>query len=153
MLPSRREFLISSGLAAGALMLSRHAAARPDPDPTYFKWKALSEDAWVGFGEGGNSLVLLGKSSAALVDCKNAPFGPCLRREAEALGAPVKLVINTHHHPDPPGGSHAFRRDDKVAMVAHEKCKPRIAGNLSRYISQAKEAVISLTESKNPAAE
>jgi glyoxylase-like metal-dependent hydrolase (beta-lactamase superfamily II) len=144
---SRRQFLAASALAAVA---SRASLAFPDPDPTFFTWKPLSEDAWVGFGEGGNSLVLMGKGAAALVDCKNAPFGACLRREAEALGAPVKLVINTHHHADHTGGNHAFTQD--LSIVAHEKCKPRIAGNMNRYIAAAKEAVLSLTESKNPAA-
>ncbi len=147
----RRNFLASTGLAAAALALRPGSGlAAADPDPTYFTWKALSEDAWVGFGEGGNTLVLMGRSAAALVDCKNAPFGACLRREAEALGAPIKLVINTHHHADHTGGNHAFSKD--LPIVAHENCKPRIANNMARYVAQAKEAVLSLTESKNPAA-
>lgn len=152
---SRREFLAAAGLATASLLLRpRLVLASPhvDPDETFFKWKALSEDAWVGFGEGGNTLVLMGKSGAALVDCKNAPFGAALRREAEALGAPVRLVINTHHHADHTGGNHVFTPIKDLPIVAHEKCKPRIAGNMSRYIAQAKEAVVTLSENKSPAA-
>jgi glyoxylase-like metal-dependent hydrolase (beta-lactamase superfamily II) len=153
MLASRREFLLAAGLATGSLLVRGRAAAgllRADDPPTFFKWQSLSEDAWVGFGQGGNTLVLMGKSSAALVDCKNAPFGATLRREAEALGAPIKLVVNTHHHADHTGGNHAFSKN--LPIVAHEKCKPRIAGNMNRYISAAKEAVLALTDDKNPAA-
>ena len=148
---ARRQFLAAAGLAAASLALRpRSILARAEPAESFFTWQPLSEDAWVGFGEGGNTLVLMGQSAAALVDCKNAPFGAALRREAEALGAPVKLVINTHHHADHTGGNHAFSKD--LPIVAHEKCKPRIAGNMSRYIAQAKEAVLSLTENKSPAA-
>ncbi len=151
MVVPRRQFLTAAGLAAASLALRpRFAFALPAPDPTFFTWKALSEDAWVGFGEGGNTLVLMGKGAAALVDCKNAPFGAALKREAEALGAPIKLVINTHHHADHTGGNHAFPKP--TGLVAHEKCKPRIAANMNRYIAQAKEAVLSLTDNKNPAA-
>src|SRR5579862_7016969 len=104
----RRQFLASAGFAAAALAIRpRLGLAVPDPVQTFFTWKPLSEDAWVGFGEGGNTLVLMGQSGSALIDCKNAPFGACLRREAEALGSAVKLVINTHHHADHTGGNHA----------------------------------------------
>jgi cyclase len=146
----RRKFLATAGLTAAATILRPSLSWAREPDATYFKWTSLTEDAWVGTGEGGNTLVLMGKSAAALIDCKHAPFGKALRREAEALGAPIKLVINTHHHADHTGGNHAFSGD--LPILAHEKAKPRIAGNMNRYISAAKEAVTSLTASTSPAA-
>lgn len=149
---TRREFLgtlgVGIGLAAAAGLTPAARAVIRDPDPTFFTWKPLCEDVRVAFGEGGNTLLIEGKDAAILVDCKNAPFGATLRREAQALGTPVKLVINTHHHADHTGGNHAFTKD--LPVIAQEKAKPRIAARMDRYISQAKEAVLSLSNRKEP---
>jgi glyoxylase-like metal-dependent hydrolase (beta-lactamase superfamily II) len=156
---SRRDFLVLSAAAAAAGLLFRGTPARgaqgPDPkatapDPkTWFDWRTAGEDAWAGFEEGGNTLVVMGKNGAILVDCKNAPFGVTLRQEAELLGQPIRQVINTHHHADHTGGNHAFVAD--VPILAHPNCKVRIAGQINKYISQAKEAVIRLSAvSKTP---
>ncbi len=151
---SRRRFLGCLAAGAGAISFRRPVHAFPiigkDPEETFFQWKPVSEDVWIAFGQGGNTLVLAGKGAAVLVDCKNAPFGAALRREAEAQGAPIKLVVNTHHHGDHTGGNHAFSKD--LAIVAHEKCKPRIAPQMNRYISQAKEAVLTLSADERPCA-
>lgn len=152
---TRREFLALSAAGAGYLVLSRTGLARviPDPQPEFFDWKAAGSAATaaIAFGQGGNSLLLIGPDSSLLVDCKNAPVGTVLRREALARGHKLALVINTHHHADHTGGNHAFTKDTPV--LAHENAKPRIAPQMSRYISQAKEAMTGLAQAKGPAGE
>jgi len=156
MAQSRRKFL-TRGLAgaAGVLMIGGRsgsvlASLRTDPSPDFFDWKPAGKDH-VALGEGGNSLLIIGRGGSVLVDCKNAPFGAALRREAARRDATLELVINTHHHADHTGGNHAFSAD--LPILAHENCKPRIEPQMNRYISQAKEAVASLTASEKPAAE
>lgn len=140
----RRQFLTLLGAAAGVSLLPirRTHAARGEPD-RYFQWQEAAPGAHVALGEGGNSLVVVGPEGTVLVDCKNAPFGACLRREAETWGRPLQLVINTHHHADHTGGNHAFVAD--IPVMAHPACKPRIAPQVNRYISQAKEAITRLS--------
>jgi glyoxylase-like metal-dependent hydrolase (beta-lactamase superfamily II) len=157
---SRRDFLLAgSALAASTLTAGRlwARAGQPFQQPSttrqvnpsevrYFEWKKAADRAHVAFGEGGNSLVVLGKDGAVLVDTKNAGFGETLRNEAAALGSPLALVINTHHHADHTGGNSEYTRD--LPVLAHTKAKPRIAANTERYVAGAKGTVSAMF--KNP---
>lgn len=136
----RREFLAASAAAAALSMVpAAGRAAMIAPEPTFFDWKPVAGPVWAGFGQGGNSTLIVGKEVSYLFDTKNAPFGATLRREVQAK-APGRLVlINTHHHSDHTGGNHAFAADHTI--LAHEKALPRIPNNFARYISGIKEAV------------
>src|SRR5262245_44141946 len=82
---SRREFVAAAASAAAGLALTGHARGHARADDRYFEWKPVGEGVVAAFGAGGNAMVLLGTDASLLVDCKNAPFGPALRREAEAI--------------------------------------------------------------------
>ncbi|CAG0994913.1 hypothetical protein PHYC_02503 [Phycisphaerales bacterium] len=136
---SRREFLVMAAAAgAGAGLGARVARARTRRDETFFEWKTLREGVVVALGYGGNAMVVKGKDGGLLVDCKNAPYGTTLRREAEIQCGKLLAIINTHHHADHTGGNHAFTGD--IPTYAHEKGTPRVLGQMNRYVSQAKEA-------------
>lgn len=142
---TRREVLrLAAASAAGAAFLPA-AMAHALADDTFFTWKPAAEGAMVAFGSGGNSLVLRGKGATLLVDCKNAPYGACLRREAKD----VTVVVNTHHHADHTGGNHAFSKDVKI--IAQRNATPRVLGQMNRYVSQMKEAATQLGEATGPA--
>lgn len=143
---TRREALRLVVVSAAGAAMGARAMAHTD-DATFFDWKPAA-GAKVAFGYGGNALVLAGKDASLLVDCKNAPFGDCLRREA---GPALTHVVNTHHHADHTGGNHAFTKDLKI--VAQINSTPRILGQMNRYVSQLKEAVNQLGEAKGPAAD
>lgn len=138
---SRREFLGRlGGLVAGAAgvpAIAGHGARRVRA-AAFFEWKALRAGVHVAVGQGGNSLAVQG----LLVDCKNAPFGDVLRREAVERAGPIDLVVNTHHHADHTGGNHAFIKD--VPTASHEGAQPRVVLQTDRYISQIKQAVIEM---------
>lgn len=145
---TRRDLLrLAAAGAAGAFLLP-HAMATSTTEDTFFTWKPAADDAKVAFGSGGNALVLRGNNAALLVDCKNAPYGDCLRREA---GPGLTTVVNTHHHADHTGGNHAFTKDLKI--VAQINATPRILGQMNRYVSQLKEAITQLGDAKGPAAD
>ncbi len=149
---TRRRFLACTLAAAGCAVLGgRPARARvARPADTYFEWKKAGDKGHVAFGEGGNALLLPGEGGALLVDCKNAPFGAALRREAEGLGARLSTIINTHHHGDHTGGNCDFTADRLV--YAHERAKPRVVAQLDRYKGQITEGVAQVSRSRSPAA-
>ena len=124
---NRRQALhsIAAGSACGFLapLALAHARTQPadaaPPLADFLVWKAAGKGAMVGIGSGGNSTLLLGTEVGALIDCKNAPYGECLRREATRRCKEIKLVINTHHHGDHTGGNQVF---SDVVIVGHENC-------------------------------
>jgi cyclase len=130
-LTTRRQFVAASSGAAAALLLCRPLLARTARGDTYFEVKEAGGHARILLGEGGNTLVVMGDGESLLIDCKNAPFGTTLRREAAPGAPPLRYVVNTHHHADHTGGNHAFR---DVTLFAHEKAAPRIPANVERYV-------------------
>jgi glyoxylase-like metal-dependent hydrolase (beta-lactamase superfamily II) len=176
--PSRRTFLGLMALAAcaGATPRTAAAAARPRrqasaPGQTYFEWSLAAPGVHVAMGEGGNALLATTEAGldggALLVDCKNAPFGPVLRREAEAILAAgaagagagaLRWVINTHHHADHTGGNVAFI-DPRVAgledapavtVMAHEKARERVLGQVSRFRQSTQGGLPVVNRSQRP---
>ena len=123
----------------------------PQPEADFLIWKPAGDRAWCAVGSGGNSTLLRGDGAAVLIDCKNAPYGPCLRRESLRRVPSLAMVINTHHHGDHTGGNHAFSAD--IEIVAHDKCTDRVLGQMNRYISQMKEAATQLAEGTIPSTE
>lgn len=151
MLISRRSFLASSALAAAGLALPAHRAlARPDEE-LLFDWKPVADKVKVAFGFGGNAMLVMGKGAGLLSDAKNAPYGQQLRRECEAAAGQILALVNTHHHADHTGGNHAFTKD--IEVIAHDNASPRIRGQSNRYLSQMKEGLKELAESKSKAAD
>lgn len=145
---TRRAFVAMSAATFAAAALSRRATAKVRDD-SFLDWKPQRDTAFAAYGYGGNSLALRGKDGGVLIDCKNAPFGAALRREAAARVGALRAVINTHHHADHTGGNHAFITD--VPTFAHEKATPRILGQMNRYIAQAKEAATQWGDRTGPA--
>jgi len=159
---SRRGFLLATSSLAAASLAGTRAWARVQPvqpaaparpvtrqvqpsEARYFEWKKAGGGVHVAFGEGGNTLVMLGKDESLLVDTKNCGFGDTLRLEAVALGSPIGLVLNTHHHADHTGGNSVFAKD--LPLLAHTKAKARIAANAPRYTAGAKSTVSTMFKS------
>lgn len=132
---TRRAFLASGAAVAalGPTALARRDAYRwrTTAAPDYFEWKSLKTGAYAAFGEGGNTLLVTSGGKSLLVDCKNAPFGDTLRREAGLRAANLTYVVNTHHHADHTGGNTAFVRS--VPVFAHGKARNRVIEQLDRY--------------------
>lgn len=153
---SRRQFAALSfftgaGLALGVAPSPALARAlRLHADPTPFSWKEIAPGVKVAGEQGGNALVLVAGGQALLVDCKNPPYGPALRRDASAMGGTLTTVVNTHHHADHTGGNAAFTNN--LSVIAHEKGAPRTKAQIVRY-KAALEGVPADSEfSKDPRA-
>jgi glyoxylase-like metal-dependent hydrolase (beta-lactamase superfamily II) len=145
-----------------------HGGPRRAARPAFvFEWKDLgSPDGPIfcrgGFGEGGNSLAVIQRGvGAVLADTKNSPFGSLLAQDLIALDevpvdklqsgaqpAPLKLVINTHHHYDHTGGNHAFA--GKVDHLAHPNAIERIKSQTKLYQDNAAATIRKLASSGKP---
>lgn len=125
---TRREFTRLVALAGGAVALPGLAggAIRQDDAPaTVFNWSPLGPGgAFLCAGQGGNALVVASAGESMLIDTKNAGFGHALKAEAEKQGAPLRWVVNTHHHADHTGGNYAFT--GAPGVIAHRNAEPRI---------------------------
>lgn len=161
---SRRRFsALSTGfLGAGLLTRSAAWAARFGhvSADTWFEWKRVAAGAWVGMGEGGNSLAVGDAGQWVLVDTKNPGFADALRREGSAVVSssdepgtpPAKLVrvINTHHHADHTGGNYGFA--GTTTILAHVNAAPRIQSQLERYKERLRAVPSQVGKSEKDAA-
>ena len=74
------------------------------------------------------------------MDTKVSGFGQVLEREARALGASIRTVVNTHHHGDHTGGNDAFTRS--ATTIAHERAKTRVLASVGESLAQLKGAPV-----------
>lgn len=168
MMTTRRDFLAASGtLAATAIVASSALGALPaglfrpgrgrsswalgatGEDP-YFPPVKIADSTYSLSGEGGNSLAFVAGGGTLLIDTKNAGFGSQLRRDVESLGAPLKMVINTHHHYDHTGGNAAFTKD--ATVLAHESAKQRIGDQVQLYARNLPQTLRNLKDVDTPTA-
>jgi len=91
---------------------------------TYFTWEQVAPGVRAAIGGGGNVLLVSDGGEALISDAKNLGLGHTLRREAEALGTPITVAVNTHHHGDHTGGNIAFAED--LPLIANPNARRRI---------------------------
>jgi glyoxylase-like metal-dependent hydrolase (beta-lactamase superfamily II) len=143
---SRREFSTLSLSAAALAALgpaARVFARRREAAGGLFSWVDVPGGK-VTMEQGGNALVLSAGRFSVLVDCKNPGLGATLRLEAEALGAPIGLVINTHHHGDHSGGNPAFTKDRP--LIAHARATPRLLAQAEEMLGRVQRVRKGLEE-------
>ena len=131
-------FLISGGLAASAI------AQQPQPTPTTAPAapprsplpppepiEHITGNVYKIFGGGGNTLVIVQKDGVVLVDTKLPDNGPAILAEVKKVSdKPVKLIINTHSHPDHVGSTDYIRAQyPNVRIVMNENTKAELLAN------------------------
>ncbi len=133
---SRRQFLISSGVAVAAACLA---------PPRLFAQKGLVEIALkesatakitvqtlrrnisVLLGPGGNIAVLTGKDGKLLVDAEVVTARPNVAAALAGINAdPIHQLINTHWHFDHTGGNEWVHQAG-ASILAHENTRKRLS--------------------------
>ena len=133
---SRRQFLISSGVAVAAACLA---------PPRLFAQKGLVEIALkesatakitvqtlrrnisVLLGPGGNIAVLTGKDGKLLVDAEVVTARPNVAAALAGINAdPIQQLINTHWHFDHTGGNEWVHQAG-ASILAHENTRKRLS--------------------------
>ena len=80
-----------------------------------------------GTGGAGNMGVYVGKDSVFLIDDQFDSHTDSIRNAIAALSDnPVKLLLNTHYHPDHTGGNRHFGRSGSL-IVAHENVRESLS--------------------------
>jgi cyclase len=107
----------------GALARSG-SAQQPPQTPPPITMKMLKPDVWAGLGgAGGNSTIIIGKTSVIVVDAKQTEAGAkdLLAEIAKITPKPVTTAIITHSDGDHVNGLVAFPAGIKI--IAHENNK------------------------------
>jgi cyclase len=133
-------FMVAGGLAASAAAQQPQAApggpppraagaapARsplPPPEPI----EHITGNIYKIFGGGGNTLVVVQQDGVVLVDTKMPGNGPYILEQVKAItDKPVKLIVNTHSHPDHVGSNDYIRAQyPDVQIVMNEGAKEEL---------------------------
>ncbi|HWJ70450.1 MAG TPA: MBL fold metallo-hydrolase [Sphingobium sp.] len=117
---------LTFGLGAAAPVLAQ-GAAMPGPEPI----EHITGNVYKIFGGGGNTLVVVQKDGVVLVDTKMPGNGPAILGEVKKItDKPIKMIINTHSHPDHIGSTDYIREHyPDVRVISSEATKAEIAGN------------------------
>ena len=106
----------------GLAVVAPALAQAPPPPP--LTMKQLKPDVWAGLGgAGGNSTIIIGKTSVIIVDAKTSEAGAkdLLAEVAKITPKPVTTAIITHSDGDHLNGLVAFPAGVKI--IAHENNK------------------------------
>ena len=115
----RRDFLINTGLLSGGLLLQQQALASFFR-PYEFTVRMLRDNVGVFTERGGTIGFLLSEGGAVVIDSQFADTAPHLIDEVNKKGmAPIKYLLNTHHHGDHTSGNIAFKGFVE-RVVAHQ---------------------------------
>ncbi len=101
-------------------------AALPPPEPI----EHIKDNVYKIFGGGGNTLVVVQQDGVVLVDTKLPGNGPAIVSEVKKVtDKPIKLIINTHSHPDHVGSNDYLREQyPNVRIVMNEGAKEELSG-------------------------
>lgn len=108
----------------GGLAVSVLGQQRAPQAPAPITMKMLKPDVWAGLGgAGGNSTIIIGKTSVIVVDAKQTEAGAkdLLAEIAKITPKPVKTAIITHSDGDHLNGLVAFPQG--ITIIAHENNK------------------------------
>jgi glyoxylase-like metal-dependent hydrolase (beta-lactamase superfamily II) len=98
----------------------------PPPEPI----EHIKGNVYKIFGGGGNTLVVVQNDGVVLVDTKLPNNGPAIVSEVKKVtDKPIKLIINTHSHPDHVGSNDYIREQyPNVRIVMNEGAKEELSG-------------------------
>jgi hypothetical protein len=143
--------ICSRGAAAAAVAALSAVAAVVAAEPPVPKLVPLAEGVWLqpgtferGRQPDGNSLLLRGPDGLVLVDSgRHAGHAQALLDAQRTLGAPLRVVINTHWHLDHLGGNALLRREvpslqawaSPALRAAIDQRMPRSEADLRRAVA------------------
>ena len=116
-------------------------AAQPDFSAVEMVATPLADGLAMLVGQGGNIVVSTGVDGPVIIDDQFAPLVPKIDAAVRKLqDAPVRFVINTHHHFDHTGGNEAFGKAGAL-IFAHDNVRMRMSTEqLSKLMSRTMPA-------------
>src|SRR5437773_331590 len=128
-LMKRARAAVAAIVCLGALGAS--VAAQQPPAAPLITMKQLKPDVWVATGGGGNSTIIIAKTSVIVIDAKQTEAGAkdMLAQIAKITPKPVTTVFLTHSDGDHVNGLVAYPAGVKV--IAHENNKKELEAALA----------------------
>ncbi len=106
----RRNFLLNTGILAGASVIFQQKAMASFFNTFDYNVRMLRNDVGIFTERGGTIGFLLSKDGAVVIDAQFPDTAAHLIDEVNKRnGAPIKFLINTHHHGDHTSGNIAFK--------------------------------------------
>lgn len=100
-------------------------AAQQDFSKVEIKTQKVAGNVSMLEGSGGNIGVSTGPDGTLIIDDQFAPLADKIKAALKSLsGAPLKFLVNTHHHGDHTGGNEIFGKD--TLIVAHANVRKRL---------------------------
>ncbi|MBL8203759.1 MAG: MBL fold metallo-hydrolase [Blastocatellia bacterium] len=100
-------------------------AAQQDFSKVEIKTQKVAGNVSMLEGSGGNIGVSTGPDGTLIIDDQFAPLADKIKAALKSLNnAPLKFLVNTHHHGDHTGGNEIFGKD--TLIVAHANVRKRM---------------------------
>lgn len=131
----KRQLFVSAVVAAGLSLAGfgqvlgeTPAAAQGAQLPGVTEIEHIADNVYKIFGAGGNTVVFVMEDGVALVDTKLPGTGEQILEQVRKItDKPIKLIINTHSHPDHVGANQFFRDAGNVEVIAHANSAARMS--------------------------
>jgi len=117
-------------------MAAAASAQQPNLDSAEIRVSHVQGNVYLVASAGGNMTVQLGKEGILLVDTQYAPLAPRILAEIRKLPqgrGSIRVIVNTHLHPDHTGGNDAFAKLaprsalEPLKIMANENVLKRLA--------------------------
>lgn len=135
--------LVVAGLSAVGISAQR-GGGLPPPRPI----EKISDNLYKVFGGGGNTTIFLQKDGVVLVDTKMPGNGQAILDELRKVtDLPVKMIINTHAHPDHLGSNDFFKESSPtIDVVMHDNAAK--SASTGPFANPATKATITFADKK-----
>lgn len=115
------------GLMLGVAALASSPAAAQDFSKVEVRVEKLAPGLAVLSGAGGNIALSYGADGNVIIDDDYAPMTDKIVAAIRTLDRdPIRLVVNTHWHPDHAGGNQAFGKRGSL-IIAHDNVRQRMS--------------------------
>lgn len=104
--------------------------------------KRVTDSIFLMEGHGGNTGIFIGQQGGIIIDSKLPDTTSALIKRYNGMApAPLKFVINTHHHGDHTGGNKSFKAQG-ITIISHKNVRKRLAAEARKSLIEEKKAEV-----------
>lgn len=147
-MPRHVALTLAAAALCGFALTARSAAAQTSFAKVEIRTTPLASGFSMLAGAGGNMTVSVGTDGVLLVDAEYAALHEKIRTAiAKLSGRPVRLLINTHWHPDHTDGDGTFAAEGTI-IVAQENVYTRLSAD--QFVRHVNRTIPALPSAARP---